>query len=217
MSVFEKVEQAQFPKEEVSICLRQDLEKEISALLREQRTVAREINEEDQRLGQSHDVNRGNASELEERIQELEKVMADSVITFHMQGVSSPEYNRLQRTAGRPNKDSKADQALGYDVENFYRNAIKRCTYKITDVDGNEDAQWSDAQWQKLWTSISDAQFDQLAEGVQKVNRKVARTPTPARISETARDSEQNQELLTNLASATSDSLDGSPENASLF
>lgn len=211
MSVFDILDDAAFPEDSAEICMRQDLNQQLKQLNGQLARAAKEVDDEsDQRLG----VRRSNdhsATEIEEEITRVEEKMRASVLTFHMRGVSTEEYQSFQRLAGRPRKGFQQDLNLGYNVEEMLKIAIRECTFKVEAPDGSEE-KFLDQHWRKLWKSINDAQFDDLVACVQNVNRRTARVPTPARSFESQNGSEQNLKLPMDLGSAESDSTDGNHE-----
>lgn len=177
-----------FPKTEVRVCLRLDLVKAKADRISEQ--VQRRMKDEsvtearDNRLGKKvteEIVPTPEEEEFKSEIEALNKEMEDYTFTFHMQGISTKEYNILQARAGRPRNGNTADQAVGYNIQTFYENLMARCTYKVTTASGDE-REFGVEDWKSLFDSIIDEQFDDLVGGCYKINREAAgRNPTRAR------------------------------------
>jgi len=205
MSVEEILEGSTFPKDEVNVCMRQDLVDELERL-RTQRIISAASGSGDVRLGRPQP----DTSEVDDQIEELERQMEASTLTFHMQGIASGEYNIIQRTSGKPRNGSKIDNQMGFNTEAFYQKAIKRCCYKVTSPDGDE-VKFTDKQWEKLFSRINDGQMDQFCGSVEKVNRRAARgNPTRGLSFGSANGSGQMQPQLTESESQSSGSEDGS-------
>jgi hypothetical protein len=212
MSVFEILDGATFKEDHQDICMRQDLDSKLRDLYAEQAKLhVAGDDADDQRLaGRGRDPR---LDEIEEEIRGLEAGMEASVLTFWMRGVAPAEYAMLQRNSGKPRREQKMDQMLGYNVQNFFELAIKRCTYKVTSRDGHE-AQFAEEHWRKLFSSINDATFDDLCGCVDRVNRRVAKSPSGARSSGSQNGSAQNPTPHTNLESLTSALLDGNQDES---
>lgn len=177
-----------FPKTEVAICLRLDLIDDKKRLLNEQ--IKKRIKVDS--IEQARDARLGSKStapeeddpetaEFKEQVRALDEEMRANTLTFHMKGVSTREYNILQSRAGRPRAGNPQDQAVGYNIQNFYEAIIARCTYKVTTASGDE-REFGVDDWRGLYDLIIDEQFDDLCAGVHKINREAAgRNPTQAR------------------------------------
>lgn len=161
MPVVDILAEAKFPEATAQICMRPDLQARYEA---EQAASHRE----DMRLGMP-------SNEL--LLDDLAAQMAEATLTFHLRGISSSEYNVLQRTAGKPRKDVKVDATIGFNLEEFHIAVIKRCTVKVTAPDGDE-ALFDGEQWQTFFAHITDAQFDTLAGAATQVNRREPRPPS---------------------------------------
>lgn len=177
-----------FPKTEVRVCLRLDLVHEKKELIDAQ--VKKRMKDEsvsevhDSRLGKKVGDEPERTPEEEEfraKVEAINDEMVDYTLTFHMQGISTKEYNIIQARSGRPRNGNPADQAVGFNTQIFYQNLMARCTYKVTTSTGDE-REFGAPDWESLFESIIDEQFDDLVNGCYSINREAAgRNPTRAR------------------------------------
>lgn len=173
--------------EEVDILMRADLEFERSRLDMEFRKLTGgEVGRyRDNRLAGKREVDpavKEEADRIKARVDEIEAEMAANVLTFHIDGVSSPEYSLLQGKSGKPRQGNLEDNQAGFNLFEFYKILIKRCTTKVASPDGDEQ-EFSDEQWETLWEKLSDIQFDMLCDGARRVNRQAPKAPSTARTS----------------------------------
>jgi hypothetical protein len=214
MSVFSILEGATFAEDDVSLVMRQDLSSKIESLVKEMAKTRRSINKaDDVRLGSPKlsDIANEELQELELQVEALEDLEKASVLTFHMRGVSTDEYSREQAVAGRPRKDHPVDSQVGYNINRFYQNLIKKCTFSIEAPDGSSE-KFDAGHWETIWRTISDDQYDDLCACANRVNRKAKKAHSMVQSSVPTNGLEQQQKPLMDLESAINDSQDGNPE-----
>lgn len=171
MSVRDILDSARFPEGEVRICLRGDLERRRDQLRAE--------------ITARHAATSGRmaapvTTDLDDALAAVEQEMAAATLTLRMRGVSSAEYNVLQRTeGGKPRPGHAGDQRVGFNVAQFYEALVRRCTYEVATPDGSAEQLDGDA-WAALLGAVNDAQFDDLANCAQALNRQAPRPPTVA-------------------------------------
>jgi len=176
-SVDEILNGAKFPTTTVDICMRQDLNTRREELLAYM-TEGEKTKKDDKRFGQP-DI--PELVQAQAELDQLEEEMIQHTLTIHMTGISSAEYNSLQRQSGKPRDGNRIDLSVGFNLQNFYAMLIKRCTMKVTSYSG-DSVEFTPERWKTFLENITDAQFDLLGNGTKQVNRDTILTPTRGQI-----------------------------------
>lgn len=108
------------------------------------------------------------AREIAKRIVELEKQLAEKVVTFRVRGMGKKAWRALV-TEHAPRSGNEGDARAGYNVDTFAAVALRKCV--VSPV-------MDDETWDHLVDVVlSDGQYDQLAEAMWDVNRAKVSVP----------------------------------------
>lgn len=151
------------PERVVPLCLRLDLvadHQEADELLQQL------MNRPAQKLGGD------GRAEIRQRILELEAEMKAYEQPFRLRGMPGPQWRKLKREhQPRPAEDgdgiNPADR-LGINNETFWEPAVRASIV---------DPEISDEQWQVLYGSLPDKQFDRLATAAWNLNESAVNIP----------------------------------------
>jgi len=180
LSVKDKIRQAKRPTRTVDICLDSGLQEEYEQL-HEQLLRARELDAVDKRLGSGAEARR-----LAEQIVELQKRMAEFVITFRLGAIGPKAWDALQR-AYPPREGNPDDELAGYNIVAFSAAAIRACTIS---------PQLDDEDWRELLGEgdqdgkLTPKQYADLNDAVLALNVRKISVPNSLAASTILRSSE---------------------------
>jgi hypothetical protein len=164
---------AKRPERTVSICLRGDLQAEFEDL-------ERQLQVEQQRPGDSLAGNPA-VREIAEKMEALRQQMQDSTVVVRLRGLGNPEWRKLVQ-AHEPREGNDADAMFGYNEESFFPELVKACLVDVTD-----------AQWDKLYETITAGQFEELNNAALAVSRRKVDVPKSFVASEVLRTPAEKQ------------------------
>lgn len=173
MGVMDTLEGADFPEEEVTLCMKQSLDSKVRELITEKMKLLQA--KAKNRMAAPEEIR---INEIDGELEGLKDQMVAHSLTLRFRGISKTEYSVMQRKAGTPRKDVVGDQHNGYNVDVFFENLIKRCVYEVVASDGDTET-FDETQWATFIEAVNDAQWDELAAAASNVNRK-ATNPTSA-------------------------------------
>jgi hypothetical protein len=153
------------------------------------------------------------AKALQKRIDALEDEMRDSSITIRLTAVNFGEYNKFI-IQNPPRKGNTQDAQLGLNGSTFFMDVARR-TAKFLNEDGElEDI--ADDEWEQLEETLTDGEFDRIANAVLDLNRREGQRGVDflSRGSKTTRDSDETPASLETSASHPASSGGGSESNA---
>lgn len=148
----EQLDEAKIAERSVEICLRPDLIEEYKQL----RGELAEGTEDSLAGGGSSDE----LAALEARIRKATK-------KFTLRALPRKEYRKLL-TQHPPRKDRAEDRAVGYNLESFIGDLVRRCTVKPV---------MSETRWDKMEVKLSSGQWDKLHATAHVVNATEANLP----------------------------------------
>jgi len=147
---------ARLPERTVEICLRGDL-------VAEHQQAERELERAKKAAGNS--LAGDGSGDLAERIQALEAEMQESVYTFRLRGLPSPDFRAFKAEHpiriddGEPDKQ---DAVFGFNVEKGFEPLTRMCLV---------DPELDDETWAQLLAKLTENQFEELAACAWVLNR----------------------------------------------
>lgn len=150
---------AQRPESTVQLCLRGDLQAQWEALNDELAAL---------RGSESRTLS-GSPAETEaaRRVAEVEDQMKSATIEMRLRAIARRDFQALTAKHG-PRKDNQTDRVLGVNQSTFFDALIGACLVEPT-IDQD--------RLTKLLDSITDAQFQKLADAAWMLNRRDADVP----------------------------------------
>lgn len=136
------------PERTCELCLRGDLQAQVEDAERELQAVQRT---DVAGLGES--LGGSPALSIAQRIEDLREQMRGAMTVFRLRGLPRSRFRELV-DAHPPREGEKTDEAWGWNTATFYEPLIRACTIDPT---GTDD------QWRRLFDSMTDGQFADLA------------------------------------------------------
>lgn len=171
LSIDEILAAADFPTQDVPLCLKASLRREYEDAVEAFDRLSEEIDATKDPAGkvQATQGKLRERREAGERVKALELAMTEYTVVFRLAGRSFSDYNALV-VKHPPREGNVVDRAMGFDSSTFHV-ANVRASIVTPEL--------SDAQWERLVATITDAQFDQLAGAAFTLNRRAGDVSVP--------------------------------------